>query len=1252
MTTQLPKFLLPFQNEAKGYILNGQVRDVEFSGGTYQVLVIDTKSKEEVWAFLQLDSRGQIKDCFCSCEHGEDNGPCVHIAAAFLRIYNGNSIPLHQRFHDSLWNQLCRLYADRIGDDPEQLKKTSTGNYSCSSVSGKKVFHIKAKTPEAISRLKVLIEDRSEETEQTSIKFSNLPPEEIELWRQGKPSISLRYELSFWNDLAHWLMQLQDSHSTFKVDFAYSQKQIPNQIDISFPELDISFYLSEANLPLIIPALETVPSPLAVHHTSQDEIEKITYLKITGTLCINFKQARQSIKEKSSKKKSVENEYILDGWRYVPGDGFYERHSQQLLNQSKLTGDDVAAVLSAHTKTIQEHIEGTRVHTVPVKIAYTLHFDAEWNLHITGYAFVPGDLTRPYSKNFGSWIYIDDDGFYPVEKSHFEQLENVISSQKIPDFLRKERVWLNSQEGFHVHLTSMESQITYSLSNDNRLSFSRLLHSKEKEGQGRDFGPWVYIASLGFYSKINAYTTLPVSSETSIPPEQIPFFIRMHRAELEGIPGFFNPRCPVAKVGLNIDLIDDSSIHITPEYALHQEYRHRDVRFFDDVVYVADEGFTELSQDFRLPERFAHALHIDGANVPLFLSHDLDNLKEYAFHIDPRLQKPESIQLNAQNISNNVEDHRNWYSLQSGYQTERGFIPLSDIASAIKQKKRFLFHEAGLLDLADRRFDWIRALPKDRLDKRTNTLLLPILEFIRLNSLQEINISDKAPDATQSRRLLRELIEFKVPSKPVISDLLSQLRPYQHLGVDWLWFLYCHELSGLLCDDMGLGKTHQAMALLAAVTNYYKQMPGASPPLFLVICPTSVLYHWQEKLQEFMPSLRVCMFYGSGRSIEEFHQHKYDLLLTSYGIWRMEHEHLSDIHFEVAILDELQIAKNHHSRVHLSLRHINTRMGIGLTGTPIENQLRELKALFDLILPGYMPSEADYRELFMKPIEKENDPERKKLLQRFIKPFILRRKKQEVLEDLPEKVEEIAHCTLSPEQQRMYNEVVQQSRQSLLENLQDKSTPVPYIHIFAILSSLKQICNHPAAFLKKPEDYKRYESGKWDLFVELLNEARDSQQKVVVFSQYLAMLDIFEAYLNENNIGFASIRGSTMDRGEQVRRFNRDPTCEVFLGSLQASGLGVDLTSGSVVIHYDRWWNAARENQATDRVHRIGQTRGVEVFKMVTKGTFEERIDILIAKKAKLMEEVVGVDDHRFIKQFDREEILLLLQEVEETKGD
>ncbi|MBP7075183.1 MAG: DEAD/DEAH box helicase, partial [Rhabdochlamydiaceae bacterium] len=322
---------------------------------------------------------------------------------------------------------------------------------------------------------------------------------------------------------------------------------------------------------------------------------------------------------------------------------------------------------------------------------------------------------------------------------------------------------------------------------------------------------------------------------------------------------------------------------------------------------------------------------------------------------------------------------------------------------------------------------------------------------------------------------------------------------------------------------------------------------------------------------------------------------------------------------------------------------------IGLTGTPIENNLLELKALFDVVLPGYMPTETVYKELFVNPIEKQQDQERKKLLSRLIEPFLLRRKKSEVLLELPEKVETISYAPLSDEQKKLYQEVFDASREELYKELNDSSKPVPYMHVFALLTKLKQICDHPALYLNQVADYTHHTSGKWDLFTELLQETRASGQKLVVFSQYLGMLDIIESYLQSEKIGYSSIRGSTRDRKEQVMRFRDDPKCEVFVGSLQAAGVGIDLISASVVIHYDRWWNPAKENQATDRVHRMGQSRGVQVFKLVTRGTLEEHIHRLIEKKLTLIEDVIGYDDQSELKTLSRDDLIQLLQIIEES---
>jgi SNF2 family DNA or RNA helicase len=323
-------------------------------------------------------------------------------------------------------------------------------------------------------------------------------------------------------------------------------------------------------------------------------------------------------------------------------------------------------------------------------------------------------------------------------------------------------------------------------------------------------------------------------------------------------------------------------------------------------------------------------------------------------------------------------------------------------------------------------------------------------------------------------------------------------------------------------------------------------------------------------------------------------------------------------------------------------------MILGLTGTPIENRLLELKALFDVVVPSYFPSEAIFREQFVNPIEKGQDPEKKNLLARFIKPFILRRKKSEVLLELPEKTEEIAYCDLSDEQRQLYKESFLEFNEPLMQQLQDRKQPAPIIHIFSLLSKLKQICDHPCLALKEISNYEKHQSGKWELFIQLLEETRDSGQKLVVFSQYLKMLDIIEDHLTKKGIGFAGIRGSTRDRKEQLEKFRDDPRCEVFVASLQAAGVGVDLVAGSVVIHYDRWWNPAKENQATDRVHRIGQSRGVQVFKMVTRHTIEEHIHRLIEKKLYLAEGVIGFDEHDQIKGLQREELIELLRLMNE----
>lgn len=329
---------------------------------------------------------------------------------------------------------------------------------------------------------------------------------------------------------------------------------------------------------------------------------------------------------------------------------------------------------------------------------------------------------------------------------------------------------------------------------------------------------------------------------------------------------------------------------------------------------------------------------------------------------------------------------------------------------------------------------------------------------------------------------------------------------------------------------------------------------------------------------------------------------------------------------------------------------VDAHCKIVMTGTPIENSIADIKSLFDLVLPGYLGSDNDFQERFIQPIESSKVPHVRERLTRLLSPFLLRRLKESVISELPEKTEEISEYPLSDEQASMYHEVLTSRGKEVIVTLKDDEKPIPYIHIFTVLNLLKEICCHPALLLKKTESYASHSSAKWDLFVELLNESLSSGRKVVVFTQFLGMVEILKAYLKAINCNHVVLTGASKKRGAIIDSFNNDPVCKVIVCSLKAAGVGIDLTAASVVIHYDRWWNASREDQATDRVHRIGQKNPVLVFKLVTTSTPEEKIHALILAKKDLSDTVVGVDEPDRLKAFDRQELLSLFSAPEAVK--
>ena len=591
--------------------------------------------------------------------------------------------------------------------------------------------------------------------------------------------------------------------------------------------------------------------------------------------------------------------------------------------------------------------------------------------------------------------------------------------------------------------------------------------------------------------------------------------------------------------------------------------------------------------------------------------------------------------------------HRDWCWLSMRYGAGSAAVSLRRLLAARREGRRFVDTGAGWVDLESAALVPMLDLvdgPAHGGETRgdgDDGVRLSRMALLRLLLAGEMTVTCTGPRA----RELEDMLAL-VPARPLapVTGLASTLRDYQARGVTWLLYLHDNRFGGLLCDDMGLGKTHQVMALMLALRG---QRAVTGP--YLVVCPTTVLSHWQRVLDTYAAGLRATVFHGGGRDLDAALAGA-DVVLTSYGIVRNDIDDLARVPFALVVFDEAQYLKNPETRAYGAAVRLQADMRLGLSGTPVENTLMDLKALLDLVLPGYLSApgqgsaDAAFRQRFVDPVEIHGDERARGALRRLISPFVLRRTKATVLDQLPPVIEDVRTCALSGEQIKLYRDAVDGRGQELMAALRDPERAVPYMHVFALLTLLKQICCHPALIAGAPAGAPaQHESGKWDLFQELLDESLASGQKVVVYSQFVGMIRIIERHLAARGVGHATLTGQTRKRGDVIARFAEDPDCRVFLATLQAGGVGIDLVAASVVIHYDRWWNAAREDQATDRVHRMGQTRGVHVLKLVTAGTLEEKIAALIDKKRALMESVVAEDEAGVVKTLSREELIGLL---------
>lgn len=485
---------------------------------------------------------------------------------------------------------------------------------------------------------------------------------------------------------------------------------------------------------------------------------------------------------------------------------------------------------------------------------------------------------------------------------------------------------------------------------------------------------------------------------------------------------------------------------------------------------------------------------------------------------------------------------------------------------------------------------------------------------------QVLRDNEGALDVTRSssyKSFLRSMKNVEDSDYEIPAGLHAELRPYQKFGYRWLMTLGAMGFGGILADDMGLGKTVQAIAYLTAM----KEKHGGEMRRSLIVCPASLVYNWESEIRRFAPELAVATVVGTaGARKGMIKGSRADVLLTSYDLLKRDVEAYQETLFDTVFIDEAQNIKNQGTLAAKAVKAVECARRFALTGTPIENALSELWSIFDFLMPGFLGSYKRFKERYEQPVTVKKDEVAAERLRRMIRPFILRRLKKDVLKELPDKLEEVVYSRMEDAQREIYEARVQKLLDSLSKQSQEEFR-VGKLQILAELTHLRQLCCDPSLV------YENYNGGaaKVDTCVELVKNAVESGNKILLFSQFTSMLDIIKERLDQEKICYYILTGATSKekRNELVRAFNKDET-PVFLISLKAGGTGLNLTAASIVIHFDPWWNQAAQNQATDRAHRIGQQQVVTVYKLIMKDTLEEKILEMQEKKAGLSEEIIA----------------------------
>ncbi len=569
-------------------------------------------------------------------------------------------------------------------------------------------------------------------------------------------------------------------------------------------------------------------------------------------------------------------------------------------------------------------------------------------------------------------------------------------------------------------------------------------------------------------------------------------------------------------------------------------------------------------------------------------------------------------------INSSIKSGQDWFEVNVEVAFGDTALDLKSIRKAVLRQEKYVQLKDGSVGILPEK--WLGKLQRyfRAGEIKDDKLQISKLKFSIIDELfEDIDNTEILKELAEKRRRLKEIENIKNVRKP--REITATLRDYQKEGLNWLNMLHEMGWGGILADDMGLGKTLQVLTLL-------QKQVKKSKKTNLIVVPTTLLFNWELEMKKFAPKLTYHFYYGINRDKEIKYFKEYNIVFTTYGVMVRDIEFLKEFKFNYVILDESQAIKNPSSLRYKAAFLLKAAHKLTLTGTPIENSTFDLYAQMNFVNPGFFGSIDSFKESYSKAIDKEGDVEVSKELNKLINPFVLRRTKEQVAKDLPEKTENILFCEMGDEQRKVYDAYRNKYRNQLLGRIEKEGLGKAKIFVLEGLMKLRQICDSPA-ILPDEEDYGN-QSVKIEELVRHINE-KTSNHKILIFSQFVKMLKLIRAELIRDKIDFEYLDGqsSKRQREDSVNRFQENAECRVFLISLKAGGVGLNLTAADYVYIVDPWWNPAVENQAIDRTHRIGQGKKVFAYRMICKNTVEEKILNLQAKKKKIASDIISTDE-------------------------